>query len=353
MRNIYDLLNDVETSLDDYDVTPLSNLEQKRLQNMTKRIAGKQKYNGRWLGVACAAVFAIGIVVLAPADSPVYAAKENVSYHISRFMGIERNLDEYTEVIGTAQSDNGYTIQLNEVILDRNTLLVSTNIYSEDESGNLVEELTMGIPMGDLYINGRDAAYVSAGGTKLEEDGKSFGSLIEFHLKEGIDTSGELDMKLVYHNISLKEGSPSGEWVFHFKADGSALAADTQIIPLNYHLELENGAEIHIADYIGNILGQRIAYSMHGDVNRDLKLKGVDDKGRELVFYSSVYKGNLTGTKGHGYLQNDVLSGSAITEDTVWLQLTPYLGETTQNESGQYVTQYKAAGEPFTIYLQK
>ena len=93
MRNIYDLLNDVETSLDDYDVTPLSNLEQKRLQNMTKRIAGKQKYNGRWLGVACAAVFAIGIVVLAPADSPVYAAKENVSSHISRFRGIERNLD--------------------------------------------------------------------------------------------------------------------------------------------------------------------------------------------------------------------------------------------------------------------
>lgn len=353
MRNVYDLLNDVETSLDDYDVAPLTELEQKRLQYKVKRVTGTKKNTCRWMGAACAAVLAMGFVMLAPADSPLYAAKENAAYHIGQFMGIDRNLDAYTEVIGSMQSDNGYTIQLNEVILDRDTLLVSTNIYKEDGDGNLAEEVNMGIPSGDLYINGRDAAYVSAGSAKLEEDGESSGSLMEFHMKEGIDTSGKLDMKLVYHNISLKEGSPSGKWVFHFTADGSALAADTQTIPVDYRLVMENNAEIRIADYTGNVLGQRIAYSMHGDVNCDLKLEGVDNKGNHIVFISSVYEGNLSGIEGHGYLQNDMILGSAITEDTQWLSLTPYLGMDTADDTGRIFCKYEPAGEPFTIFLQK
>ena len=352
MRNVYDLLNDVETNLDDYDVIPLSGLEQKRLQYKVKQITGTKKHNRRWMGAARAAVLAMGFVMLAPADSPLYAAKENAAYHIGQFMGIERYLDAYIDVIGTAQSDNGYTIELNEVILDRGSLLVSTNIYSEDADGNLVKERNMGIPIGDVYINGRDAADTSGGGTRLEESGKSFGSLMEFHLKEGIDTSGKLDVKLVYHNISLIDENLSGKWVFHFTADGSALAADTRIIPVNYHLLQENDAEIRLTDYTGNILGQHIAYSTHGYTNCNLKLEGVDDKGQSIVFISSVYEGNMSGTEGNGYLKNDTMLGSAITEETRWLSLTPYLGVDTMDETGCIFTEYKPAGEPFTIYLQ-
>ena len=352
MSNVYDLLNEVETDLNDYHVVPLTELEQKRLKNKVKRISGKSKYSKRWMAAACAAVCSLGFLLMAPADSPVYAAKESAAYHIGQFLGFERNLDAYIDVIGTAQSDNGYTIELNEVILDRGSLLVSTNIYSEDADGNLAKERNMGIPIGDVYINGRDAADTSGGGTRLEESGKSFGSLMEFHLKEGIDTSGKLDVKLVYHNISLKDENLSGKWVFHFTADGSALAADTRIIPVNYHLLQENDAEIRLTDYTGNILGQHIAYSTHGYTNCNLKLEGVDDKGQSIVFISSVYEGNMSGTEGNGYLKNDTMLGSAITEETRWLSLTPYLGVDTMDETGCIFTEYKPAGEPFTIYLQ-
>ena len=352
MRNVYDLLNEVETDLNDYHVAPLTELEQKRLENKVKRISGKSKYSKRWLGAACAAVCSLGFLLMVPADSAVYAAKESAAYHIGQFLGINRDLTAYTEMIGTLQSDNGYAIQLNEVILDKDTLLVSTDIYKEDENGNLSEKLNMGIPVGDLYINGRDAASVAGGGTRLEEDGQYFGSLMEFHLKEGVDTSGELDMKLVYHNISLKDESLSGKWVFHFTADGSALAADTRIIPVNYHLLQENDAEIRLTDYTGNILGQRIAYSTHGYTNCNLKLEGVDDKGQSIVFISSVYEGNMSGTEGNGYLQNDTMLGSEITEETKWLSLTPYLGVDTMDETGRIFTEYEPAGEPFTIYLK-
>ena len=347
-QTIYDLLNDVQTDISQYDNEPVTELDMQRLKQQAKRITGtscrKQRVH-QAAGVACALMLAVGLVAVSPADSPVYAAKESAAYQISQLLGMERNLDVYTETIGTVQSDNGYTIQLNEVILDRNTLLVGTEVYVENG-----EALPMAIPSGDVYINGRDAARVSTGSAG-SGDGAVQGALIQYHLADGIDTSGELDIKLVYHNISLKEGSPSGKWVFHFTADGSALAADTRVIPLDYSLTLENGAEIRLTDYTGNVIAQRIDYSMHGQVNRDVKLEGVDDRGQKIVFLSNVYEGNLTGTKGHGYLQCDSVTGTAITEDTKWLELQLYLGQDDVDEDGRSRTNFETAGEPLRIIL--
>ncbi len=343
MRNIYDLLNDVETSLDDYDVKPLTDLESRKLQKAAARIAKKPKQKGRWLGAACAAALAIGVMLMAPADSPVYAAKEHAAYQISQLLGLDRDLQEYASMPGTCVTDSGYTIQLNEVILDRDTLLIATTVYQDGE------ELPMAIPSGDVYINGRDAASVASGSA---EKGLQ-GAVTAFHIKDSVNTSGQLDIKLVYHNISLQSDSPAGRWVFHFTADGSNLAADTQVIPLDYRLMLEHDAELRLNRYIGNLIGQRIEYSMRGNVNRDIKLEGTDDKGQPIVFFSSVYENNWIGTEGHGYLQNDSSLGSAITEETKWLSLTPYLGETIRDENDRYFNQYDDAGEPFIIFLQQ
>ena len=86
MRNVYELLNEVETDLNDYHIAPLTELEQKRLENKVKRISKKSKYSKRWLGAACAAVCSLGFLLMVPADSPVYAAKESAAYHIGQFL---------------------------------------------------------------------------------------------------------------------------------------------------------------------------------------------------------------------------------------------------------------------------
>ena len=280
----------------------------------------------------------------------VYAAGENVAYHISSFLGIDRNLSEYATVIGTEQTDNGYSIRLNEVILDQNTLIVATDVYKTDSDGNVIEEVPMGIPIGDVFINGHDAVKVAAGGAQYDEAGTALGAVVEYHLDERIDTSGELDIKLVYHNISVKEDHPTGNWEFHFIADGKALADATLQIPLNYAVTSDNDAKILFRHYSSNVLGTRIYYSIEGKLNKNVYLKGIDDAGNEVEFISNVYEGNYEGTKGNGYMMP--FSRDMITDDTKSLILTPYVSSDVIKDGRHVRGDLVQAGEPFVIEIK-
>lgn len=356
-KELYELLHDVHTELEQYDIQPLNSLDKKRMRYSAKRIIKqypkqkKQMYGKAWIAVACSMLLVCGVMMTDMGSSAVYAAGESMAYHISSFLGIDRNLSEYASVIGTEQTDNGYTIRLNEVILDQNTLIVSTNVYKTDSEGNVAEEIPMGIPIGDVYINGRDVANAAGGGARYDEADNSLGALIEYHLKENIDTTGELDIKLVFHNISVQEGRPSGEWKFHFVADGAALAQDTVCIPLDYIVTAENGARVYLSHYTDNVLSERIYYSIEGDLNKDIYMQGTDDLGNEVQFITHVYEGNYAGTKGSGYMKP--YSVEMITDDTKTLTLTPYFAEDVIGEDGRYYRgELVQAGEPFTITLK-
>lgn len=79
-------------------------------------------------GVACAAALVAVLAIPGAGSEIVYAAGEGVAWHISNFMGLDRNLQDYATVIGTSQTDQGYTIRLNEVVLDQGSLVVSTSL---------------------------------------------------------------------------------------------------------------------------------------------------------------------------------------------------------------------------------
>jgi len=357
-KDIYTLCNDIHTDLEQYDAEPINELDKKRMQYKGAEIAAaypKQKQkrkskNYKWIAAACSALLVCGVMMTDTGSRAVYAAGENVAYHISSFLGIDRNLSEYATVIGTEEIDNGYSIRLNEVILDQNTLIVATDVYKTDSEGNVIEEVPMGIPIGDVFINGRDAVRVAAGGAQYDEAGNALGAVVQYHLDERIDTSGELDIKLVYHSISAKEGHPTGNWEFHFIADGKALADATQYIPLNYVVTSDNDAKIMFSHYSSNILGARIYYSIEGKLNKNIYLNGVDDAGNEVQFISNIYEGNYEGTEGKGYMTP--FSNGMITEDTKSLTLTPYVSSDIVKDNRHFRGELVQAGEPFVIELK-
>ena len=170
-KDIYTLCNDIHTDLEQYDMEPINELDKKRMQYKGAEIAAaypKQKQkskskNYKWIAAACSALLVCGVMMTDTGSRAVYAAGENVAYHISSFLGIDRNLSEYATVIGTEEIDNGYSIRLNEVILDQNTLIVATDVYKTDSEGTVIEKVPMGIPIGDVFINGLDAVRVAAG----------------------------------------------------------------------------------------------------------------------------------------------------------------------------------------------
>ncbi len=356
-QDIYRLFNDIQSDVDGYDSLSMNELDKKRMQHSAKQIASaypkqqrKMNQSRKWIAAACATLMVCGIMMTDVGSAVVYAAKENVAYHISSFLGLDRNLSEYTTVLGTEQTDNGYTIRLNEVILDQNTLIVSTDVYKTDSEGNILEEVPMGIPIGDVFINGREAVKVAAGGAQYDELGNTLGAVIQYHLDDRIDTSGELDIKLVYHNISVEEGRPTGNWKFHFIADGKALADATQHIPINYIVTSDDDASISFSHYSSNVLGVRIYYSIEGKLNKNIYLNGVDDAGNEVQFISNVYEGNYAGTEGKGYMTP--YSNGMITEDTKSLTLTPFVSTDIVKDNRLFRGELVQAGEAFTIVLK-
>ena len=355
-KTIYTLCNDIQTDLDEYPMAPVRELEKKRMMHTAKQIVksypkqNANRKNYKWAAVACTALLMCGVMMTDAGSKALYAAGENAAYHISSFLGIDRNLSEYATVIGTEQNDNGYTIRLNEVILDQNTLMVATDVYKTDSDGNVIEEVPMGIPIGDVFINGRDVVKVAAGGAQYDEAGTALGAVVQYHLDDRIDTSGELDIKLVYHSISAKEGCPTGNWEFHFIADGKALADATQNVPINYVVTSDNDAKIIFSHYSSNLLGARIYYSIEGKLNKNVYLNGVDDAGNEVQFISNVYEGNYEGTKGKGYMTP--FSKDMITDNTKTLTLTPFVSTDIVKDNRHIRGELIPAGKAFTIELQ-
>lgn len=350
MRDIYDLLNDVQSEISSYEIKQPNRMEQKQMKQMVRTCSGKKRSYKKLAGAACAAVLLCGLVMTDTGSTAVYAAGESAAYHISNFMGMERNLQDYATVVGTSQSNNGYTIRLNEVILDQESLLVSTNVYKDGATPQEMQQLLeMGIPTGEVYINGRLIRGGASGGARRDEEDGSLGALIRYDL-DGIDTSGELDIKLVFRSISLHEDSPAGKWQFHFVADGSALAEDTATILLDHSFTLPNGVQVQLTRYVSNILGQRFYFTLQGGTARDrsdydIRLEGTDDQGRPIVFSMT----RLNGREGTGYLEWQIL-GEAITAETRSLTLTPY-AVAFPEESGRLRNDFEAVGDAFTIDL--
>lgn len=348
MKNVYDLLNEVQSDVQSYTIEQPNALELKRMKRTVKRCTGKRNSHKKLIGAACAAVILCGLAMTDAGSMAVYAAGESAAYHISNFMGLNRNLQDYATVIGTSQSDNGYTIRLNEVILDQESLVVSTNVYKDGATPEETQQLLeMGIPTGMVYVNGWPVLGGASGGAYRNENDNSVGSVIRYDL-DGIDTSGELDIKLVFHNISLQEGCPTGTWKFHFMADGSALAADTVTIPVNHSFTLENGVTVTLTDYTSNVLGQRVYFTLEGGTATErsdyhLRLEGTDDLGQPIVFEVS----RMNGKEGTGYMEWQLL-GEKIAAETKSLTLTPY-AVAFPKESGRMSNDYEAVGEPFTI----
>lgn len=347
-NKIYDLLNDVQTDVQAYESVSVSDLDKKRMKQAMKQRIGKRRSYKKMAGVACAAALVAVLAIPGAGSEIVYAAGEGVAWHISNFMGLDRNLQDYATVIGTSQTDQGYTIRLNEVVLDQGSLVVSTSLYKEGVTEADREPLQMVVPTGMVYVNGRPVLGGASGGAGIEDD-LSVSSVIRYDL-DGIDTSGELDIKLVFRSIGPHTDAPKGKWQFHFVADGSVLAADTVVIPLDQSFTLDNGVDVTLTQYTGNALGQRVYFTLQGGTANDrsdymLRLQGVDDQGQEIIFETS----RILGKEGTGYMICEIL-GAPVTEATQWLELTP-CAAAMPKESGRMNGDYQQVGEPFHIDL--
>ncbi|WP_238861619.1 DUF4179 domain-containing protein [Clostridium sp. YIM B02569] len=351
-NNVYSLLNDTNINLDEYKKEDFNDIEKKLLKkNIRKSIKKSRKQNvGRKI-IAAAAIIAV-LTGMSFGNAGVYAmSKINLfNESISSFLGIEKNLEDYSTVINKSVMDNGVNVKLNEVILDDNELVISTNITSD----RILKDYETWDSEMTLYINNKKIKFTGASGGIKNLDNNTTQEVLEYDLDsiKDIDLSGDLNMKIIFSKMAVNyQDDINGTWKFEFKTNGDKLKIDTKTVNLDYEFDIENGEKYILEKYTDNALGKKVyGKIINNSVNNGtykILLKGYDDLGNKVEFDLS------RGRKDWFVLKYENVLVGNMSEKASKLILTPYAVKMPE-EGGEEpkFDEYKKVGDEFTINIK-
>lgn len=348
-KAIYDLLNQVDTDLEELEVRELSRKEVRNMKNrlMTtiekksekeKLSSGKSKYTHWKVAAACATVLCLAVTFF---SQTAYA--KGLYYDITHFLGLGENLSPYSTVVEARREDQGVAVTLKEVIVDDDTMTVASVFQFDQER---MEEYQDYCPSESLsiYINGHRVG-TGASGASTAIGTNMYESVISYDVGEL--PQGSLDVELVYEGFRFPEKELKGEWRFAFNAEWEELAAETLHIPLNVSFTLDNGCQIQMVEYKDNVMGPKIDFSYSGGKasEYDLLLKGTDDLGNPVSFYCSRIREDT----GRFLLEN--MENGNLNDQASSLTLTLFAREMPKT-SGRITGEYTAVGT-ITLNLAK
>lgn len=278
--NVYKALNDLEIDLTEFDVTLLTSLEKHRI----KKIAVKKlKLKRNWAGlqVGAAAVLAVGLVSF---NSQTIANMPFVAGLLEQW-NQEEQLDwtPYKTVIGEASETTIGKMTLNEVIIDYDSVWISSTFEKVD--GFDFSYLYQISPT--LYINGEKVETFGSGMQSIERNSSMFSIYNEVKLKEPIQNE-QVNLEIVFDRIHSRYiNNPEGEalqepWSFNASVSQGAVQAETVIKEPMQTIMLGNGESIVIEKIVLTPISTTIYYSGFDKLNElDVNLYLVDAFGNE------------------------------------------------------------------------
>lgn len=343
MKNsVYDLLNDIQSSPEIYPAAPVTQEDMRNWKKAfdAKRRAGagsKKHHWKKYAAVAAAAALLIGAGSLPATRLTAYATIKSVAYDLGQLLGISKDLEPYTTVVGQSVSKDGITVTLNEVILDENMMYI-TDTVTVPETLDTPEKKMGYMADAIVFINGKMASY-GASGSIGQADEHNLVSNMEIDLPD-IDTSGTLDIEIQYSVNSSRIGTIA------FTSSGEELLTDTVTIPLDQVITLPDDTEITLERYTTSNVGQKIFFTASSEkVNYDFILKGEDNLGNPVEFLIRSIQ------KGQGRMEVSTIHNGYVNDQAESLTLTPYAVKFPET-SGKMSNDYQPVGESFTIQLK-
>ena len=338
-KNIYDLLNDVEVDLNEYNEEVFTDIEKRKLKKTFKKSIKKNSPSYKKYIVAASITLLLMGLFTTNLGNNVLAYANTIAYDIASYLGIEKSLDEYKTVVNKSVTKKGLSIKLNEVILDHNELVVSTTLTTDEDlkEGSIILD-------SSIYINGKRMKSSGSSGSSKQLDNHTVEDLTFYDLEANL--SGDLNIKIVFSNPLVEMQEKSGRWVFEFKTSGDELTLDTKEILLDYDFTLENSQQITLENYTSNDLGQKIYFSKsHKATDYDMVLRGHDDLGNNIEFYMSRTR------DCNGIFKLETIDGN-LNKNAKRLFLIPYAVKFPE-QSGKLSHDFKKIGKEFTIDLLK
>lgn len=349
-NNIYDMINDGQFENENYDIEVLSDVEKKKYKtNVRKSIGGREMSRRKYKGIAAAVIFAVLGTGFLGTDVGAQVMIE-ISESIGSALRVDKNIDDYKTVINKCVSDNGINIQLNEVVLTKNQLIISTDISSD----KILKDDEMYDVDKTIYINNKKVRFTGETGGARKVDDYTTESVMNYDLDSinEDELNGELDIKIIYTKVSLfnEDKAVRGKWKFEFKTSRDNLMADTYESDINYEFSLDNGEKITLEKYMSNAVSQNIYASVeksNPEETYNIELRGHDDIGNEVEFYVSRGRKGYLDFKYDNYNKN-------IDDNAKTLTLVPYAVKMPE-QSGKMPDrdEYVKVGDEFTIDINK
>ena len=329
MKDIYEILNDVDIDENEIDTMEVSDIEKanvkKYLKKSLKKNKGWKKKGLIAVALCCVVIGSVGVVGI---RNPAYAAEIPVVGDIFRFLdngrtGVYEKYKENANEINITKESNGVAITIKDAIFDGKTVSYTYEIKSDKDLG----ERPSADGMPGFSIKGYNEGMT--GSSQIEKVGEN-----TYIGQNNMSIDGEKDEISCKLNIRKIEASGQndsitvvdGKWDFDFNL--KALESKKQII--NKSTE-KDGVKVNVDSISKTSMSFIVTYSQivpkelnNKWISMDLDIEIKDDLG-------NIYKGEGNGSQGDN--QNNMTGSTTfgkLDENATKLIITPkmYLSNT-------------------------
>ena len=287
MKDIYEMINDIEIDESEFIEMEVDELEARRVKNsLKKNIKKNSKHKGKWVaaaGIASAVVLTLGIA------SPTYAKHIPIIGNIFEALdnSIYKNYKENANEINVTKESNGVGITVNDAIFDGTNITLTYTIESDKDLGETIRLLDMvkikryehsGSTTSSNFIKVADNTYVGQSNINIFDLAKNHSEYIEL----------TLDINGIVSNDDMSE--IKGKWKF----DISLEATKGENIVTNKSVEKE-GITLNIDRLTLNPMSTFLSFSQ--SVSKEISDK-YDSVIIDLVVKDDL--GNLYSVDEHG-----------------------------------------------------
>lgn len=361
MKNIYDMFNDIDVDLNEYEKEDFNDLEKQKVKNKFRKSIksdnSSKKIYKKYISVASIAIISIALISQTRIGLYAHSALEDIAEIIKISLGVDNQIKEYSTNIKQSVTRRKLTVKINDAILDGKELIL---YMSRDYDKELAQNEYLNLVSENLYINGKKInGTVKGYYGQVDKNKEDF--ILGYELPK--EYTGDINVKLRIMDAAITKTDDKnyfkriiGPWSFKFKVNGDKLNKDTKHIELNKKLELDTGSTMDITSYRGNILNQTINLSMtdHKSMKNELEngfivLKGRDNLGNKVEFTQHSADVDKEKTFYEYRFNKDEYR---FNRDAEYIKVTPYLSYL-EKENNEYITKYKKIGSEITINLNK
>ncbi|PEJ10827.1 DUF4179 domain-containing protein [Bacillus wiedmannii] len=219
MKDIYELLNDIDIDQKELEEIEASEIEkEKAKRNVKQSIRTKKKMKSWKKGVAAASILVGLSFATLGIGFPTYAGGLPLVGDIFRFLdngrtGLYENYKEFSTELNMTRESNGVKVTINDAVFDGRTITITYSIESEKDLGEKP------FPFGSPQVMGFNGGGGSSDVTKVGE-GKYVGmTTMSGHGSERLDVANVWwDIEAI--NIYEEKKSIKGNWNFALTVKG-------------------------------------------------------------------------------------------------------------------------------------